>query len=205
MQRCSHTVARYALIATLLGALLLAAACGSSGKTSLSGTVRSPKLEVGSVQLSDVRVAVPGARFSTRAENGGLLVVYFGYTTCPDICPTTLAGLRVALSKLGADARRVEVAFVTVDPARDTPKVLRTFVGQFFANAHLLRPSSAAQLDTAKRAFLVTTKVQMDGSIDHSSSLAVVDAHGTVLVEWPYGITPASIAHDLRSLLAAAA
>ena len=66
--------------------------------------------------------------------------------------------------------------------------MLRKFVGHFVPGAHVLRPSSAAQLETAKRAFLVTSKVQMDGSIDHSSMVAVVDDHGTVLLEWPYGI-----------------
>ena len=201
MTRCSRTLAGCALI----GALVLATACGSSGKTALSGSVRSPKLQVGSVLLDDVRVSTPGTPFPMHARRGELLVVFFGYTHCPDICPVTLSGIRVALGRLGADARRVEIAFVTVDPAHDTPAVLRKFVGQFFAGAHLLRPASAAQLVDAKRAFLVSSKVQMDGSIDHSSSVAVVDAHGTELVEWPYGITPASIAHDLRALLAEAA
>jgi protein SCO1/2 len=195
--RCS----RVAAVGALLGAYALAA-CGSSGSVSLSGVVRTPKLQVGSVQVTDVRTAASRPTFATRARSGGLLLVYFGYTSCPDVCPTTLADIRAAFTKLGPDARRVELAFVTVDPARDTAPVLRKFVGQFVPAAHLLRSSSAAQLTAAEHAFLISAKALTDGTIDHSASVAVVDAHGTVLVEWPFGIEPAAMAHDLRVLLA---
>jgi len=194
-----------AALAALLCSVALAA-CGSGGSGSsssatLSGMVRSPKLQVGTVRISDVATVAAGTPFTTRARPGSLLVVSFGYTSCPDICPTTLAAIRGARRALGAAAKRVDVAFVTVDPGHDTAPVLREFVGQFFTDAHLLRPSSAAQLETAKRAFLVTSKVQMDGSFDHSSSVAVVDTHGTVLLEWPFGIESSAMAHDLRALL----
>jgi protein SCO1/2 len=182
------------------------AACGNGGSgpsssASLSGMVRSPKLQVGTVEISDVRSVAAGTAFTMRARPGSLLVVSFGYTSCADICPATLAAIRGARLALGAAATRVDVAFVTVDPAHDSPAVLRKFVGRFFTDAHLLRPSSAAQLETATRAFLVTSKVQVDGSFDHSASIAVVDAHGAVLLEWPFGIESSAMAHDLRALL----
>lgn len=193
-------------VAGVLLCTVALAACGSGGSGSsssatLSGMVRSPKLQVGTVEISDVRRDAAGIRFTTRARPGSLLVVSFGYTSCPDICPTTLAAIRGARLALGAAAKRVDVAFVTVDPEHDTAPVLRKFVGQFMTDAHLLRPSSAAQLETAKRAFLVTSKVQMDGSFDHSASVAVVDAQGAVLLEWPFGIESSAMAHDLRTLL----
>jgi len=184
----------------LLGALILAA-CGSNRPTVLSGVVRTPKLQVGTVQVDDVSTATSGTPFTTRARHGGLLLVYFGYTHCPDICPTTLADIRAALTDIGTDARRVELAFVTVDPARDTTSVLHHFVDQFVPRAHLLRASSTAQLTAAEHAFLISAKARTDGTFDHSASVAVVDPHGTVLVEWPYGIEPTAIARDLHTLL----
>jgi Uncharacterized protein SCO1/SenC/PrrC, involved in biogenesis of respiratory and photosynthetic systems len=191
---------RAAVLGALLGAVALAA-CGSGGSGTLSGMVRTPKLQVGSVQINDVRTADAGAPFTVRARSGSLLLVSFGYTSCPDVCPTTLAAIRAARTKLGPLAKRIELAFVTVDPQHDTAPVLRRFVGRFVAGAHLLRPTSAAQLAVAEHAFLVSSKVQIDGSFDHGASVAVVDAHGTVLVEWPFGIESAAIAHDLGALL----
>ncbi len=163
--------------------------------------VRTPKLHVGSVHLSDVAVTDTGSPFTIRARPGGLLLVYFGYTTCPDLCPTTMAAIRSARAELGQDAQRVDVAFITVDRTRDTPQVLRAFVGKFVSGAHLLRPANAAQLAVAQRAFLVTANEQPGGSIDHSSTVAAIDASGTVLLEWPFGISAAAMTHDLRVLL----
>jgi protein SCO1/2 len=188
-----------------LGAVLLAAvslaACGSGGSATLSGAVRSPMLQVGSVKVTDVRTSDSGTPFTTRARPGGLLLVYFGYTHCPDVCPATLADVRAALTKLGASAQRVELAFVTVDPSRDTAPVMRKFVDQFVPDAHLLRASSTAELTAAERAFLISAKALRDGTFDHSASIAVIDQHGTVLVEWPYGIEPDAIQRDLHTLL----
>jgi len=198
---------RVILIGSVVTAVALAA-CGGGGNgssASLSGVVRTPKLQVGSVRVNDVSGSDTGTPFATRASNGHLLLVFFGYTTCPDICPTTLAAIRAARNQLGSEAQRVDLAFVTVDPKRDTPAVLRKFVGYFVPGAHVLRPTSAAQLAAAERAFLVTSKVQMDGSVDHSSMVEVVDEHGRVLLEWPFGIESPAMAHDLRLLLATVA
>jgi protein SCO1 len=193
---------RTALIGSLVTAVALAA-CGGGGNgpAPLSGVVRTPKLHVGAVQVNDVSKSEIGTPFTTRAAHGHLLLVFFGYTTCPDICPTTLAAIRAARNRLGSQAARVDLAFVTVDPKRDTPSVLRKFVGYFVPGAHVLRPTNAAQLATAEHAFLVTSKVQMNGSVDHSSMVEVVDDQGMVLVEWPYGIESPAMAQDLRALL----
>ena len=182
-------------------AMLALTACTSNGPAPLSGVVRSPRLYVGDVQINDVSTTTSGTPFTTRASTGKLLLVYFGYTHCPDVCPTTLANIRAALTQVGSRASRVELAFVTVDPVRDTAPVLRKFVDQFVRGAHLLRASSTAQLTAAERAFLVSAKARTDGTFDHSASVSVVDPHGTVLVEWPYGIEPTAIARDLRTLL----
>ncbi len=191
-------------VATVLTFGLVVAACTGGQAHVLSGYVRTPQLHVGTVQLRDVATSDTGTPYAMRARPAGLLLVFFGYTSCPDICPTTLADIKLAVQKLGHDAKRVEVAFVTVDPQHDTRTILRAFVGHFVADAHLLRAVDATQLANAQRAFLATSKPQTGGTFDHASAVSVVDQTGTVVVEWPFGITPTAIAADLRVLLARA-
>jgi protein SCO1/2 len=134
-----------------------------------------------------------------------VLVVYFGYTTCPDVCPTTLADMHRAIARIGDDAKRVEVAFVTVDLARDTPDVLAPFLAAFVANGHPLRPASEAQLAAAEHALGASSSVTRgaDGELEvsHSGTGYLVDAGGHVVGEWPFGTAPERMAHDLKALL----
>ena len=124
---------RRALALAGLGIAVATAGCG--GDRELVGLTRDPAPQVDAVTLPDV--SRDGAPFELRAEPGGLLVVYFGYTNCPDICPTTMADLARALDDLGDDADRVDVAMVTVDPDRDTD-VLADYVDDFVAGGHAL-------------------------------------------------------------------
>src|SRR3990172_7649696 len=94
---------------------LVLTACGSDTPYVPAGLVRTPAPEVGDLSLPDSTAG--GADFAFRAQPGGLLLLYFGYTSCPDICPTTLADLRTALRQVGEEfAARVDVAMATVDP-----------------------------------------------------------------------------------------
>jgi len=200
MRPSVRTIVTVALAAALAGLAGLAAGCSSSGSHQLSGLVRSPKLDVASVQLPDVSTQ-PASTFAMKAKPGGFLLVYFGYTMCPDLCPMTLATLRAARSDLGSAASRVEIAFVTLDPARDTPAVLRSYVSRYMADAHLLRSASSTKLAAAKHSFLVSASMAANGTITHSASVAVVDSRGVVQVEWPFGLSAKTIARDLRTLL----
>lgn len=145
--------------------------------------------------------------FTMKAEPGELLVVYFGYTNCPDLCPTTMADLRRAYSKLGADASRIDTAMVTVDSRRDTPEVLTDYLGSFLERYRALRIDDGVALRDAQIPFAASSSIRelRDGTyeVSHVATTYVVDANGTVVVEWPFGLGPKQIEEDLRTLLAA--
>jgi protein SCO1 len=206
------------LFVGLVGLLGVATACGAddasvtgtqttSGETggALNGLVRPEPLQVGAVTLPDVTDGTPETPFTFRAAPGELLIVYFGFTSCPDVCPTTLADLRVALEQLGPAAERVDLAMVTVDPERDTAAVLSGYLGSFAERYHALRTTDPAALTAAEDAFGASSSVTKadDGEVEvaHSATTYVVDENGTVLVEWPFGLGSAEMAADLQALL----
>jgi len=203
-RRCSRVVAGLAVAA----ALAVAGCGGGDEDTSLKGFTRTPPAKVGAVGLPDVAPNGNGARMAYRAKPGGLLLAYFGYTYCPDICPTTLADVRRALELLpAADRDRVGVAMVTVDPRRDTPKVLNGYLGHFFSAWHALRTTDPQALRRAEKAFGASHTIGPKDSkgeyaVSHTASLYAVDERGLVRVEWPFGTGSQAIASDLRALLA---
>jgi protein SCO1 len=176
---------------------------GSGG--ALTGLTRAEPLEVGTVTLPEVTLGTPEAPFAFRAAPGELLVAYFGYTSCPDVCPTTLANLRVAREEAGPAADRLDLAMVTVDPERDTPEVLSGYLSSFAERYHALRTTDPAALRAAEDAFgassSVTTTPEGRVEVAHSGTAYVVDDQGRVLVEWPFGVTADAMASDLRILL----
>ena len=204
----------------LVVAALVLAGCGSSGSddeanaSELRGIVRTTPLEVGEVTLPEVgtdpaTTPAPDGRFAVKAAPGELLVVYFGFTSCPDVCPTTLADLRTAREEVGADAAELPLAMITVDPARDTPEKLSSYLAAFSDRYHALRTDDPAELATAQDAFGAASSVTVgtDGEpeVTHTAITYVVDDQGRVLVEWTFGTPPEDMAHDLRLLLAGAA
>jgi protein SCO1/2 len=142
--------------------------------------------------------------FTFRADKGELLVVYFGYTNCPDMCPTFLVALKNAKRNIGDLASRVDVAMVTVDPARDTADILPRYLSSFTDKFHALIPSTNEELSAVKDAFQATSAVtEINGKIEvaHSGTAYVVDDTGTVVIEWPFGLDTESMTNDLSILL----
>lgn len=137
------------------------------------------------------------------------MLVFFGYTFCPDVCPTTLADLRLALAELTPQERRlVEVAMVTVDPERDTAKVLNQYVGHFFPGDSFAAfrtddPGRLAQVEDQFKAAHELGKPKADGSYEvaHTAQVYAVDDRGVVRLEWPFGSGSEAIAADIRLLL----
>lgn len=164
-----------------------------------------PPLEVGAVTLPEVTTDDAGTPFAFRAGPGDLLVVYFGFTNCPDLCPTTLADLRAARKRIGPDANVVDLAFATVDPDRDTVDIMRRYAASFAERFHVLRTTDPDALRTAQEAFLASSSVTKttsgEVSVTHTATAYVVDSKGTVLVEWPFGIGANGMEHDLRILI----
>lgn len=183
---------------------LVVSACAATPQ--LAGAVRNPPLQVGDVRLPDV--AAGGEPVTLTAPSGELTLVYFGYTSCPDICPTTLSDISVALADLPDElASRVTVALVTVDPARDTDARLVEYLGFFFDRAMALRTTDAGVLNAAAAAFGVRFEVEdhavgdLEYDVAHTAITYVVADTGAVLVEWPFGFEADAMTSDLRILL----
>lgn len=191
------------------GAVVLAAvtvsACGDDGGGSLAGAVRTPSLDVSAVTLPEV--ASGGEPLAMHAPAGELYVVYFGYTSCPDVCPTTMNDIAVALGDLpNALAERATVAMATVDPERDTDEVLTGYLDHFFDRSLALRTTDPGELEAAARAFGVQWEIEDHApgeayEVAHTAVTYVVDDAGTVAVEWPFGFDSESMTSDLRILL----
>lgn len=136
---------------------------------------------------------------------GKVVVLFFGYTHCPDVCPTTMFELKKTMQLLGAKADQVQVLFVTVDPERDTQEVLAKFVPSFNPSFIGLRGSlqeTAETLGNFKIFFAkVPGKSADDYTIDHSAGMYVFDKKGKVRLYLNYGQTPEDIASDLTKLM----
>jgi protein SCO1 len=188
---------------TVLAATLLLAACGSDAPAkTLSGYQLAPAPSVGALSLPDA--SNNDAAFAFRAGDGRLLIVYFGYTSCPDVCPTTLAEVKKAFQQIGPLAAKVDVAMITIDPARDTDEILTGYVHSFLPEAHAIRTDDQTALQAAATAFgasfTVTPTAGGEPEVSHSAAMYVVDPAGTVVLTWPFGIPAAGIADDLEIL-----
>ncbi len=147
----------------------------------------------GSVSLSDFR--------------GKVVPIYFGYTFCPDICPTTLGAMTAAIGKLTPEEQaQVQGLFISVDPERDTPQRVSEYAGHFHPRIEGLTGSPEAIADIAKRYFVIYEKVPMEDSamgyaVDHSSIVYVVGKNGVVNSLVHHGSTPDDILESLRTAL----
>jgi len=164
-------------------------------------------------QASDVSAQYAGADFhladhtgkprSLADFRGKVVVLFFGYTHCPDVCPATLAGLAQVMRLLGKDAERVQVLFVTLDPERDTRELLAQYVPAFHP-AFLGLYGDAQATSEAARAFGMIYKKQ-DGengyTLDHSTGTYLIGASGKPLLIAPYGQSAELLVKDIKLLL----
>ena len=137
---------------------------------------------------------------------GKVVVLFFGYTHCPDVCPTTLVEMAEVMKKLGKDAARVQVLFVTVDPERDTPEVLGQYVPAFDPRFLGLYGDLAATQRAAKefKIFYEKRAGSAPGAytVDHSGQSYVIDPQGQLRLFVRYDRIAQDLADDLRALLA---
>ncbi|MGB3329642.1 MAG: SCO family protein [Thermomicrobiales bacterium] len=147
-----------------------------------------------------------GQPFSLQDFKGDVVLLYFGYTFCPSFCPTTMADMQQVKQELGADADRVAVVMVTVDPDRDTPERLKQWMA-FFDPSFIGLSGTEEQLKLIKREYGVTAiKASPEAGqdyylVDHSTQLYGIDPDGNLRLSWPYGAAPDAIAEDVRHLL----
>ncbi|MGZ5142410.1 MAG: SCO family protein [Burkholderiales bacterium] len=189
------------MLAALLAAAFLSASCGSR--------------EASQFQLTDVTGASFGKTLALTDHNGvrrtlgdfkgKAVVIFFGFTHCPDACPTTMIELGSVARELGPDAGRLQVLFVTVDPQRDTPDVLRQYVPAFNPDFLGLYGSPEETARAAKEFKVYYQKQPLPGgdyTMDHSAGTFVFDTQGRLRLFAQYGAGAPALLHDIRLLLA---
>ncbi|MBK0391787.1 SCO family protein [Ramlibacter algicola] len=155
-------------------------------------------------QLPDV----DGKPRSLADFRGKAVVVFFGYTQCPDVCPTTLAEIAEAKKLLGPDGQKVQGIFITVDPERDTPEVLKQYVANFGPDFVALRgtPEQAAAVAKDFKVYFKKVEGKAPGTytMDHTAASFVFDPQGRLRLYTRYGSGAQALASDLKLLLASA-
>lgn len=154
----------------------------------------------------DFRLTDHNGKKRTLADfRGKVVTVFFGYTHCPDVCPTTLSDMANAMQALGADAGRVQVLFVTVDPRRDTPELLRNYVPAFNPTFLGLYGDAVATAKVTKDFKIYAAerpgKTPESYTVDHSAQTLVFDTQGRLRLMLPYATPADKIAADLKILL----
>jgi protein SCO1/2 len=188
------------LVSALLAALALAGCTGSGA------SFRNTDI-TGADYGKDFALTDHNGKTRTLADfRGKVVVVFFGYTHCPDVCPTVLADLKVAREQLGEDGKRVQVLFVTVDPERDTQQLLAKYVPAFDPTFLGLYGDPAATVRVAKEFKVFYQKVPGTSpdnyTVDHTSGSYVFDPQGRLRLFARPGSVPNLVA-DLKTLLAA--
>ena len=190
-------------LAWIVGLLLLLAAPSPA----VQPRFRTGALEPAAPAPDFVLQADQGKTVRLRDWRGDVVVLYFGYTSCPDICPTTFAELAEVKQRLGRAAERLRVALVTVDPERDTAPRLRIYM-RAFDPSFVGLTGPRASLEKMWKAYGVYVKShRVPGSVaayavDHSATTFVIDAQGDLRLVIPFGTSVEDICHDLQLLLA---
>jgi len=176
-------------------------ACGGDDPRQLAGYSVEPVPTVGDIALPDL--TNDSTEFPLRADPGKILLVYFGYTNCPDFCPNTMASIKLARQQVD-DPAKVEMAMATVDPERDLD-TLASYVTGFVPDGHALGTPDDAALSRAASAFGVSYEVNTgsggDTEVAHTTLLYAVDDDGQVVLAWPFGVSIDDLAADIDELL----
>jgi len=202
------TQRRMFLQACLLSALLALVGCDKLG---LGGTSSKPSFKgvdiTGAEYARTLSLSDQDGRPRTLGDfKGKVLVVFFGYTQCPDVCPTTLGELAQVKKALGKDGERVQGIFVTIDPERDTAALLKAYIANFDASFVALRGTHDQTVAAAKefKVFFAKApgKTPETYSMDHTAASFLFDAQGRVRVFSRYGAGTQALTDDLKTLLA---
>lgn len=180
-----------------------AAAVVQAAASELNGTDMRKENIGGDFTLTDGA----GKPFKLSDLKGRAVVLSFGYTHCPDVCPTELLTYSDAVKQLGEQGKEVQVVFASVDPERDTPELIGRYVQQFHPDFIGVTAANGQDLSAIKQQYrVVSAKIDAkEGSkaylVDHTAGAYLIDKTGAVAVFAPYGSTPEAIAADLKTLL----
>ena len=187
----------FALIGLVAGGMMLFAKPDTfRGTTYTEPYPVAPEIQLTRIENSD---------FHLSEMRGSVVALFFGYTSCPDICPTTMAELNQALGELGDQADQVQVLFVTVDPERDTPERMQEYVNHFNPDFIGL---SGSEADLAKvwNSYGVFREVVEGTSaagylVNHTARVTLIDQQGNLRVSFPVDTPVEDVVHDLKLLL----
>jgi protein SCO1 len=187
-------------MALLLLCISLIAGCGESSDLKLQGSdITGTKLG-----RNWTLVGMDGKTYTPESFQGKIILVFFGFTQCPDVCPAALAELAQVMTLLGDQAKQVQVLMISVDPERDTPEVLRAYVSGFDPR-FLALTGSAEQVKVAAGAFKAyyakAPGPRGSYTMDHSSSFYLLDKKGDARVMLNSTIGATAIANDIKALL----
>ena len=177
-------------------------------------TACSPKPEFKNIDITgstafgkDFSLLDPDGKVRTLADfKGKVVVMFFGYTQCPDICPTTLTEMQQVMTLLGPQSDKVQVLFVTVDPDRDSAEILKQYVPAFDPRFLGLRPADEAALEKVTKDFKIYYK-KVPGTkpgsytMDHTAGSYAFDPGGRLRLYIKHAQGPETLAHDLKELL----
>jgi protein SCO1/2 len=174
----------------------------------------SPKPEFKNIDITggtafgkDFSLLDPDGKVRTLADfKGKVVVMFFGYTQCPDVCPTTLTEMQQVMTLMGPQSDKVQVLFVTVDPERDTAAILKQYVPSFDPSFLGLRPADEAALEKVTKDFKIYYKKVAGTSpgsytMDHTAGSYAFDPQGRLRLYIKHAQGPETLAHDLKELL----
>jgi protein SCO1/2 len=189
-------------LVVVLGAILISMILFVTGSRppALHGTYLEPPLEAADFELTSA-----DGRISKSSYEGRLVVLFFGYTLCPDVCPTTMSRLRRTMEILGSEADQIQVIMVSVDPERDTPENVSSYARAFNRNFIGLT-GTQEEIDRVAADYGIF-HAKAEGSanttylVDHTAAVMVLDRNGDTRLIWSFEITPEEMAEDLRYLV----
>ena len=189
------------LAAGLLGGLLLVGGLLFTRPYTYNGSLIDPAIPAPDFVLQ----AAGGGDYHLSDQRGKLVVMFFGYTTCPDVCPATLAEMKKVRANLMDKDGQVDYVFITVDPDRDTPERMQQYLAGFDPTFIGLS-APLEDLEAVYDGYGVYRAVQQGNSaagylVDHTSRVYVIDPQGGLRITYPFGTPPEDIAADLRQLL----
>jgi protein SCO1/2 len=165
------------------------------------GTLYDPALPAPEIELA----LGDGSSFKLSEKRGNVVLLFFGYTSCPDVCPTTLSELRKIKTELGDDASRVQVVYVTVDPERDTPEKVQDYV-TLFNPSFIGLSGSMEELEPVWQDYGVYRQIEETESesgylVTHTARVYLIDPEGNLRLSYAFGTPTDDILHDVKLVL----
>ena len=197
-----RTPFRTLLVALLTGGALLLGACSESGKPAFTAIDVTGADYAKDFALTDHM----GQARTLKDFPGKIVVMFFGYTQCPDVCPTSLTELAAVKKILGANGEKLQGLFVTVDPERDTPEIMKAYMANFdpsFLALYADSPEKLAALAKDYKVYYKKVEGKTKGSytMDHSAGMYVYDTQGRLRLYSRYGSGAGALAVDIQQLL----